>query len=131
MVLPANVLVVDDEPIVCRSCARILEADGHRVASARTAEEALRKVREDQFDVALLDLRLPGCGGLRLLRALRDASPQTEVVVLTGYPSLESAKESIRLGASEYMTKPVRPQTLRTVVAQVAACKPWRLQERQ
>ncbi|NOX54010.1 MAG: response regulator [Planctomycetes bacterium] len=129
MELPARVLVVDDELIVCQSCARILAEDGHQVAAAQTGEEALQKVQEDLFDVVLLDLRLPGCGGLRLLRALREASPQTEVIVLTGYPTLESAKEAIRLGALEYVTKPVRPEILRTVVAQIVACKCWRLQE--
>ena len=130
MRLPAKVLVVDDEAIVCRVCLRILAADGHAVSMALTGDEALHKIEKDCFDVALLDLKIPGSGGLRVLRAIRKASPQTEVVVITGYPSIENAKESIRLGAFDYVTKPFVPQTLRTVVSQALACKPWKIQER-
>lgn len=130
MRFPAKILVVDDEAIVCRSCRRVLAADGHDVSTALTGEEALRKIADDCFDVALLDLKIRGSGGLTVLRAIRKASPQTEVVVITGYPSIENAKESIRLGAFEYLTKPFVPQTLRTVVSQVLACKPWKMQER-
>ena len=132
MRLPAKVLVVDDEAIVCRACLRILAADGHAVSIALTGDEALHKIEKEKdcFDVALLDLKIPGCGGLRVLRAIRKASPQTEVVVITGYPSIENAKESIRLGAFDYLTKPFVPQTLRRVVSQALACKPWKIQER-
>ena len=127
---PAKILVVDDEAIVSRSCLRLLSADGHEVSTALTGEEALRKIEHECFDVAILDLKIRGSGGLRILRAIRKASPQTEVVVITGYPSVENAKESIRLGAFEYVTKPFVPQTLRTVVSQVLACKPWKMQRR-
>ena len=127
---PAKVLVVDDEDIVCRSCLRVLAAEGHDVSTALTGEEALRKIENDSFDVALLDLMIRGSGGLKVLRAIRKTSPQTEVVVITGYPSVENAKESIRLGAFDYVTKPLLPQTLRTVVSQVLTCKPWKMQGR-
>ena len=127
---PAKVLVVDDEDIVCRSCLRVLAAEGHDVSTALTGEEALRKIENDSFDVALLDLKIRGSGGLKVLRAIRKTSPQTEVVVITGYPSVENAKESIRLGAFDYVTKPLLPQTLRTVVSQVLTCKPWKMQGR-
>ena len=126
----AKILVVDDEAVVCRSCRRVLAAEGHDVSTALTGDEAMRKIESDCFDVALLDLKMPGSGGLRVLRAIRKTSPQTEVVVITGYPSVENAKESIRLGAFDYLTKPFPPQTLRTVVSQVLTCKPWKLQER-
>ena len=84
----------------------------------------------DLFDVALLDLKIPGSGGLRLLRAIRRMSPQTDVVVMTGFPSIENAKGSIRLGATDYVSKPLVPQTLRRVIGQVLSCKPWAIQER-
>lgn len=128
--LAAKILVVDDELIVCRSCQRALAADGHHVSLATNGEAALRKIQDDSFDVMLLDLRIPGCGGLQVLRAIREISPQTEVVVITGYPSVENAKESIRLGAFDYVTKPFVPRTLCTVVSQVLACKPWKIRGR-
>lgn len=130
MQVPAKILVVDDEAITCRSCEQTLAGAGHEVNVASTGEEALGKIEKGRYDVALLGLKLPGVGGLRVLRAIRKAAPQTEVVVFTGNPSIENAKESIRLGAFEYMTKPLVPQTLRTVVSQVLACKPWKIQER-
>ena len=92
--------------------------------------EAAAIAIELNFDVALVDLRIPGSGGLSLLRAIRKVSPQTETIVITGYPSLMNAKESIRLGAFAFVAKPVVPQTLRTVVSQVLTCKPWKIQER-
>ncbi len=130
MGLPAKILVIDDDAIVCQCCQGILAADGYDVSVALTGDEAMRKIESDRFDVVLLDLRIPGSGGLRLLRAIRRVSPQTEVVMMTGYPSIENAKGSIRLGASDYVSKPLVPQTLRRVIGQVLSCKPWAIQER-
>ena len=126
----AKILLVDDETAVCQTCTKVLAADGHDVSSVSSGDEALDQVQNSRFDVAVLDLKMAGSGGLRVLRAIRKVSPQTEVVVVTGYPSIENAKESTRLGAFDYMTKPFAPQTLRTVVSQVMACRPWRIQER-
>jgi two-component system NtrC family response regulator len=126
----ANVLVVDDEPVVGRSCSRALSEDGYRVNVALNGAEALNMIQSDSYDVALLDLRMPGSGGLDVLRKIRKVSPGTEVVVITGYPSIDNAKESIRLGAFAFLTKPFVPQTLRTVVCQALASKPWKLQGR-
>jgi len=123
-----KIIVVDDEAIVGRCCREILAADGHEVCVASTGEEALRKIENDDFDVALVDLKIPGSGGLKLVRAIRKASQQTEVVVITGYPSIENAKESIRLGAFDYVTKPFVPETVCSVVSQALACKPWTLE---
>ena len=118
-----KILVVDDEDIVCQSYRRVLEADGHDMSTATTGEEALGKIAAGRFDVVLLDLKIPGSGGLHLLRAIRRVSPRTEVVVITGYPSVESAKEAIRFGAFDVVTKPLVPNELRRMVSQVLACK--------
>jgi DNA-binding NtrC family response regulator len=130
MQVSARILVVDDEPVACRTCTRALAADGYEVTVASTREEALRKIEKERYDVALLEVKTPGAGGLRVLRAIRSTSPQTDVVVISARPTLDSAKESIRLGAFEYMPKPLAPQRLRNVVSQVLACKPWKIQER-
>ena len=126
----AKILVVDDEPIVCRSCQASLAPDGHEVSVALTGEEALRKIENDDFDIALVDLRVPGIGGMNLVRAIRKTSPRTEVVVITGYPSIENAKESIRLGAFDFVAKPLDPETVCCVVSQALTCKPWMMERR-
>lgn len=126
----ANILVIDDEDIVRESCRRVLTADGHTVSQAESADEAMDQLEREHFDVVLLDLRIPGFNGLNLLRAIRKAAPQTDIVVITGFPSLENAKASIRLGAFDYVTKPLVPRTLSDVVTQVLTCKPWKVQER-
>lgn len=130
MWFPAKILVVDDEAVVCRSCLEILAADGHELCVAFTGEEALRMIENEGFDVALVDLKIPGSGGLNLVRAIRKVSPQTEVVVITGYPSIENAKESIRLGAFDYVTKPFVPDLVRSVVSQALSCKSWTMKRR-
>jgi DNA-binding NtrC family response regulator len=127
---PAKILLVDDEDLVRRNCRSVLAADGHEVCAATTGEEALHKIENGRFDIAVLDLKMAGRGGLRVLRAIRRASPRTEVLVTTGCPSIENAKESIRLGAFEYMSKPFAPQILRMLVSQVLECKPWKMHER-
>lgn len=124
----AKILVVDDDPIVGRCCQEILAGDGHEVRVVYDGKEALRRIEQEDFDVALLDLKVPGCGGLKLVRAVRKAAPAIEVVVITGYPSIENAKETIRLGAFDYVTKPFVPVELSGVVAQALACKPWTLE---
>ncbi len=131
MWLQAKILVVDDEPVVCQSCQRILAAEDREVCVASTGEEAIQKIENDHFDVALVDLKIPGSGGLNLVRAIRKTSPRTEVVVITGYPSIENAKESIRLGAFEFVTKPFVPDTVCSVVSQALACQPWTMTERR
>jgi DNA-binding NtrC family response regulator len=117
----ARILIVDDEDVVVASGIRTLEADGHELCSASTGEEALEKLASDPFDVALLDLRIPRPGGLMLLRYIRDTFPGTRVVVMTGYPTLENAKEAIQLGAFDYVRKPLHPDRLRAVVSRALA----------
>jgi DNA-binding NtrC family response regulator len=130
MQLPAKVLVVDDEAIVRQSCLRILALDGYEVTTASSASAALEMLRTKDFDVALIDLRMPASGGLSLLRAIGKISPQTEAIVITGYPSIANAKEATRLGAFAFIPKPVFPDMLRRIVSQVLTCKPWKIQER-
>ena len=105
----------------------VLSEEGHVARMAQTGDEALRLIREESFDVVLLDLRIPGSGGLRVLRAIREASPETQVVVITGYPSIDYAKEAIRLGAFEFMAKPFASQTLRELVSRALVCKPMKM----
>lgn len=126
----AKVLVIDDEAIVRRSCLRALSDDGHQVSTAGNGNEALEMLDKGTFDVVFLDLKIPGSGGLGLLPVIQKTSPRTDIVVITGFPSVDNAKESIRLGAFDFIIKPFAPSTLCAVVSQVLACRPWKVHER-
>jgi DNA-binding NtrC family response regulator len=107
-----RVLVVDDEEVVRIGYRRVLSADGFRVVAAGNGPEALDMMDGDTFDVVLLDMRMPGMDGLELLRAIKERWPQSEVVVVTGYPSIDAAKEAVKLGAYDYLAKPVVPEAV-------------------
>lgn len=126
-----NILVVDDEPVVCASYQRILADDGYDVRSVFSGKEALDRVDKECFDLAILDLRIPAPGGLTLLRHLKKASPGTEVIVITGYPTIENAKESIRLGAFDFVPKPFDPDTVRRRVNEALTSARWTLQRKE
>jgi DNA-binding NtrC family response regulator len=122
----ARVLVVDDEPVVRMSYTRSLAAefDAH---TAPDGDEALREMERQPADVVLLDLRLPGAQGLEVLEAMKRRWPETEVVVITGYPSVDSAKQAVRLGAADYLAKPVGPNEVTSAARNALLRKQWTL----
>ena len=122
----ARVLVVDDEPVVRMSYTRSLAAefDAH---TAPDGDEALREMERQPADVVLLDLRLPGAQGLEVLEAMKHRWPETEVVVITGYPSVDSAKQAVRLGAADYLAKPVGPNEVTSAARNALLRKQWTL----
>ena len=120
-----KILVVDDEEIVRRSYTRLLSEARCSAESAGNGDEALRALTRQPFDVVLLDLRMPGADGLSVLKSIRSRWPQAEVVVITGYPTLETAKEAVRLGAYDYLAKPVEPERVIKVAHGAAECKRW------
>ena len=99
-------LVVDDDERFRERLGKALRDRGHRVHTAGHHDTALLLARAQRFDRALIDLRMPGPGGLALLRELRQLQPDVEVVVLTGYGSIATAVEAMRLGARDYLIKP-------------------------
>jgi DNA-binding NtrC family response regulator len=110
MTAKANILVVDDEEIVRRAHTRTLAGTRCDVREVLNGQEALDAMAEQPFDLVLLDLRMPGMDGMTVLKAMKQRWPESEVIIITGYPSLETAKEAIRLGAYDYLAKPVPPQ---------------------
>lgn len=112
----AKILVVDDEPNIRFFLERVLTRDGHEVVAVESGEEALKKVAENDFELALIDLKLKGISGIRVLSALRERSPHTAVIVLTGYASLDTAVEALRYGAHDYLFKPAKTVELRESV---------------
>ena len=108
----AKILVADDEINIREALAALLEADGHCVSAAASSEQAMDFLREDQFDVVISDLRMNGRSGLDLLRWIRDSFPATEVIILTAYGTVEGAVEAMKLGAYDYVAKPVDRERL-------------------
>jgi len=123
-----RVLVVDDEEVVRLGYRRVLSGDGFTVMAAGNGSEALALMADKRFDVVLLDLRMPGMDGLEVLRAIKERAPESEVVVVTGYPSIETAKEAVRLGAYDYLTKPVVPDAVIRAATGAWMQKRWALQ---
>ena len=123
-----RVLVVDDEEVVRLGYRRVLSADGFRVMAAGDGREALDLMGGDRFDVVLMDMRMPGMDGIELLRAIKDQWPESEVVVVTGYPSIETAKEAVKLGAYDYLAKPLVPEEVLRATTGAWMQKRWALQ---
>jgi DNA-binding NtrC family response regulator len=116
-VAPARILVVDDEEIVIRSALRILEGSGHTLVAARDAAQALREAARASFDLAILDIMMPGMNGVELLRRLKEAYPETEVMMFTGLAQIDSAVTCMKAGAFDYIAKPFEPDVLEQAVA--------------
>jgi len=111
--VPAGILVIDDEVAVNNNIRKILSKKGFNVDQAFTKTEALEKIEESAYTLVLLDLKIPEVKGLELLKAIRDQRPDTIVIIITGYASIETAVETSRLGAIDYLAKPFTPDEIR------------------
>ena len=110
--LALRVLVVDDDVDACANLQDILTEFGESVAIAHTGEAAVQLARDDEFDVALLDLRLPGMDGLQAFREIKEASPRTEVLILSAFASTAAADQALAAGARCVLHKPVNVDRL-------------------
>jgi CheY-like chemotaxis protein len=123
----AKVLVVDDEEVVRRSHLRVLTSVSCDVEAVNDGEQALAAMEAKPYDLVLLDLRMPGIDGMMVLRTMKERWPESEVIVITGYPSFESAKEAVRLGAFQYLAKPLAPGEVIEVAHGALEHKHWSL----
>ena len=110
---PYDILVVDDEVAVNNNIRKILSKKGYLVDQAVNKTEALEKIQDHEYRLVLLDLKIPEVNGLELLKAIRDQRPDTQVIIITGYASIETAVESSRMGAIAYLPKPFTPDEIR------------------
>ncbi len=113
---PATILVVDDEPEMCLTLSKLLRREGHEVLTAGNGEEALTVLRRREVHLVLTDLLMPRVGGLELLRAARVISPTTEVVIITGHGTIETAVEAMKEEAYDFLEKPFTRATTLNVV---------------
>jgi DNA-binding NtrC family response regulator len=117
----ANVLVVDDEKTVCNSCKKILTQEGYTVDVALSGEEALKKIKANGFDMVITDWKMPEIDGIEVARRIKRENPNVVVVMITGYPSLDTSIKAIRAGVSDYVPKPFTPEELSDVVLRALA----------
>ena len=128
---PPRVLVVDDEPAICKNCMKILEKAGYDVASALNGQEALSLTAQTEFQVVVTDLKMSRLGGMEVLRRVKETAPDTMVIVITGFSTVSSAVEVMKLGAFDYLPKPFTPDELRTVVGQAIQARARLLQNNE
>ena len=115
-----QILIVDDERTVRESCASLLKQVGYQVTSCGKGEDALHLIRQRPFHIALLDLYMPGVGGMDLLAELRERTPDTLAIVMTGKPTVESSIESLRAGAWDYLSKPFSATQLSILIGRAS-----------
>ncbi len=112
----ANILVIDDDKVMRDACQQILTRQGYRVELAASARQGLVLLEKASFDAILLDLVMPDLDGLETLKKIRAIDPESEVIIITGYGTIQSAVESIKAGAFHFLSKPFTPDDLRHLV---------------
>ena len=105
---PMRVLILDDEPIVCKRLKPAFQKMGHTVETLTNSAQALTRLRETTFDLVVTDLKMEGVDGIQILDAVKTSSAATQVIVITGFATLETAKESYRKGAFDFVAKPFK-----------------------
>jgi len=114
-----SVLIVDDEKNIRLTLSQALEVLGVETETAANGEEALTKLKEKEFGLILLDLKMPGMDGMEVLRRVREFRPDVRVIILTAYGTVESAVEAMKLGAADFIQKPFSPEEIRELVSRV------------
>jgi len=113
---PPLILVIDDESAIRDGCIQTLEKAGYRVVDAENGEEGIGKARQMPPDVALIDLKMPGMSGMEIIDILAEETPDTVLIMITGYATIVSAVEAIQKGTYDYLPKPFSPDQLRAVI---------------
>jgi DNA-binding NtrC family response regulator len=111
-----KILVVDDDESIRSTVKAILEEEGYQVDLASTGQEAIQKTKENKYNVALLDIRLPDIEGVELLGLLKEGIPRIRKIMVTGYPSIQNSVAAVNKRADAYLIKPVDPDNLLAVV---------------
>jgi len=107
-----KVLIVDDEERFRATMCKLLTVRGVEAVTAGSGKEAIEKLRQNPYDVVILDVRMPEMGGVQVLSEIKKIDPQAEVIIMTGYASVDTAKEIMKLGAYDYVLKPYSVEEL-------------------
>ncbi|MBM4351680.1 MAG: response regulator [Deltaproteobacteria bacterium] len=113
---PPKILIIDDDPSICRIFKRFLTAKGYELSTSGDSEEGLFLMRSGFFNLIILDIALPGIDGLTLLSKIKSFSPDTEVIMITGHWDIDTAVQSFKFGAHDYLTKPIEIDLLFQVI---------------
>lgn len=119
MATERKLLVVDDEKVICEACRRVFSRQGFVVQECTGARQGLKQALEEDYRAILLDIKMPEMDGLEFLEELRKTKPDLPVLIITGYPSIPNAAAAVRLGASDYVTKPFTPEEITQAVQRV------------
>jgi DNA-binding NtrC family response regulator len=114
--MTGRILLVDDEEIVIRSCQRILRDGDYVIDVARNGLEALKEVNEHPYDVLILDIKMPKMDGIEVLRRVKEARPEIDVVMITGLHDISTAVQAMKLGALDYLPKPFEPEDFKALI---------------
>ncbi|MGD9368343.1 MAG: sigma-54 dependent transcriptional regulator, partial [Desulfobacteraceae bacterium] len=125
-----KILVVDDEPAICLNCIKILSKVGYDIEYSLNGIDALAMMADHPYDVVITDLKMNRMGGMEVLRLIKERDAETLVIVITGYSTVSSAVEVMKLGAFDYLPKPFTPDELRAVVGQAVNAVQWRQQRK-
>ena len=112
-----KVLILDDEPIVLKRLKPALEKSGYDVEAFSRSLEASNRIMEKEFDIVITDLKMEGIDGMEFLTRVKERSPVTEVIVITGFATMETAKESFKKGVFDFLAKPFKLGEIKDVVA--------------
>ena len=123
----ANILIVDDEEVVRLSLLRSLARANYVAGLACDGLEAISLMEQQPFDIVFLDLLMPELNGISVLRIIKKRWPDSEVIIITGYPDIDTAKEAVGLGAYDYLVKPVSPDDLVKAASEAMTHKGWAL----
>ncbi|MCK5180785.1 MAG: sigma-54-dependent Fis family transcriptional regulator, partial [Candidatus Omnitrophica bacterium] len=118
-----RILVVDDEPLIRESLYEILRIEGYRVQMAQGGKEALQLMSKNEFDVVVTDFKLPKMSGMDLLEVVKKDFSKTEVIMITGYGSIETAVEAMKKGACDYITKPINDNEIKIIIQRTVESK--------
>jgi DNA-binding NtrC family response regulator len=113
-------MVIDDEPIVVKRLKPALEKSGYQVEVFVNPGDALKRFDEDRFDIVVTDVRMDEVDGIEVLSHVTETAPRTKVIIITGYATIEMAREALTKGAYDFIAKPFKPNELRAVIAKAA-----------
>jgi DNA-binding NtrC family response regulator len=116
-----RIMLLDDEPIVCKRLKPALEKQGYEVDAFTQSTEAMEQLKDVEYDIIITDLKMKGIDGMQLLGEAKRRSPKTEVIVITGFATMETAKESFHKGVFDFIAKPFKLSEIQDVVSRLDA----------